>query len=289
LVLGVGAYLLWGVLPLYLVLLQPAGPVEVIIHRILWSLLFCAVLLVFTRQVDATWGVLRRPATLGVLGLAGVLLTINWLVFVWAALTDHLVDAALGYFINPLVSVLLGVVLLGERLRPVQWVALGIASSAVVAIGFTTGAFPWVALTLAFSFGTYGYIEKRVGGRIPAVTTLTVETLVLAPFAVGYVVWSELTQIATFADYGWGHALALAGMGVVTAAPLLLFNAAARRLPLSVLGFVQYLCPVMQFATGVWLFGEPMPPARWFGFAAVWVALVVLSADAVRRSRTNSR
>jgi chloramphenicol-sensitive protein RarD len=285
LILGVGSYLWWGFLPLYLSLMEPTGALELIAHRVLWSLACCLILLVAVRQVDAFTAAVRDGRTLGILAVSGALLTINWLVFVYATLSGQLVDAALGYFINPLVSVALGVVLLGERLRPAQWVAVGIAGTAIVAMTVATGHFPWIGLALAFSFGLYGYVEKRVGARIPALTALTVETLTMTPFAIGYLIWVALAGTQTFLHHGGWHVAAVIGIGAVTVVPLLLFNGAARRLPLSTVGMLQYLCPVMQFITGIAIFHEPMSPARWFGFGAVWVALIVLSADAVVAAR----
>ncbi|MDR2252682.1 MAG: EamA family transporter RarD [Bifidobacteriaceae bacterium] len=285
LVFGIGAYVLWGVLPLYLTLVGRASALEVIAHRIVWTAVLCAGALVLARQ----WAPLRRavgrPKVLGAMALAGVLLTANWLVFVWATLNGHLVDAALGYFINPLFSVLLGVVLLHERLRAAQWTAVGIGALAVVVIAATAGRLPWVALVLPLTFGFYGYVEKLVGRSVPAFTALAVETAVVLPAAVGHLIWLGVTGRGTFVVGMPGHDSALLGLGVATAAPLLLFNAAARRLPLSLLGFLQYLCPVMQFITGLLLFHEPMSGGRWFGFAAVWAALATLTGDALWRSR----
>jgi chloramphenicol-sensitive protein RarD len=266
-------------------LARPAGAVEVIAHRLIWSALMLVVIAAATRQFAALKRAFARPRALAVLSVAGVLLTINWLVFVWAIFHGELVNAALGYFINPLVSVLLGVVFLGERLSVAQWAAVGIGAVAVVVVWLGATSFPWVALALAFSFGLYGYIEKRVGASISAVTSLSVETLVLLPVALGYVVVAGLDGEAAFGRHGAWHMVAMVGLGAVTLAPLLLFNGAARRLPLSVLGLIQYLCPVMQFVTGMVFFHEAMPPARWVGFGVVWVALAVLSADAVWQAR----
>ncbi|MDR0626009.1 MAG: EamA family transporter RarD [Bifidobacteriaceae bacterium] len=285
LILGIGAYVLWGVMPLYLVLTKPAQAVEVIAHRVIWSAWFLAVIAALSGQLRTLGRALVRPRHLAAVSLAGGLLTVNWLTFVWAVFDGQIVVAALGYFINPLVSVLLGVVLLGERLRPAQWAAVGIGAVAVVVVASGTGPFPWVALVLALSFGFYGYIEKRIGGRLSAVVSLSAETLVLLPLALAYVVWLQLGGKGTFASLGFGHASAMVGLGAATLLPLLLFNGAARRLPLSVVGMLQYLAPVGQFATGVVVFGEPMPPARWIGFAIVWLALIILSVDAVHHTR----
>jgi chloramphenicol-sensitive protein RarD len=282
---GVGAYILWGLLPLYFPLLQPAGAVEIIANRVVWSLLFCLLLLWVTRTWGAFLTALRHRRTLGLLSIAAVLLAVNWLVFVFGILTDRVVDAALGYYINPLVTVTLAVVVLRERLRPVQWVALGFGAAAVVVITVGYGQLPWIALTLALSFGFYGLIKNRVGRSVGAVPGLAVETLVLAPLALGYLVWLGATGAGTFATEGVGHALILASSGVVTAIPLLLFNSAARRLPLAMLGLLQYIAPTLQLIIGVLVLGEQMPAARWWGFGLVWVALVILTVDGVRTGR----
>ncbi|VEH28234.1 EamA family transporter RarD [Cellulomonas fimi] len=279
---GVAAYALWGVLPLYFPLLEPAGAVEIIAHRVVWSLLFCLLLLLATRTWPAFVSALRDRRTLGLLALAAVLLAVNWLVFVFGVLTDRVVDAALGYFINPLVTVGLAVLVLRERLRPLQWVALGAGAAAVVVITAGYGQLPWIALTLAASFGCYGLIKNRVGRSVGAVPGLAAETLVLAPLALGYLVTLAATGTGSFAAHGGWHAVALATSGVVTAVPLLLFNTAARRMPLSLLGLLQYLAPVLQLLIGVVVLGERMPVARWWGFGLVWLALVLLGVDGVR-------
>ncbi|GIG35342.1 EamA family transporter RarD [Cellulomonas pakistanensis] len=282
---GTGAYLLWGVLPLYFELLKPSGAVEVVAHRVLWSLIFCAAVLSATRTWRAFRGVLRSRRTMALVAAASVLLAVNWLTFVFAALGGHVVDAALGYFINPLVTVLLAVLVLRERLRRTQWVALGFGVAAVVVITVGLGRLPWVALTLAGSFGVYGLLKNRVGRSVAAAPGLAAETLVLAPMSAGYLIWLGVTGGSTFTATGTWHALALAGTGIATALPLLLFGEAARRLPLSVVGSLQYLAPVLQLLIGVAVLGETMPPARWWGFGLVWVALVLLTIDGVRAQR----
>ena len=287
LVAGVAAYLLWGALPLYFPLLEPADPVEIIAHRVVWSLLLCLVLLLATRTWGAFTALLRDGRVLLPLGVAAVLLAVNWLVFVHGVTTGHVVDAALGYFINPLVTVALAVVVLGERLRAVQWVAVGFGAAAVVVITAGYGRLPWIALVLAGSFGTYGLIKSRLGPRVAALPGLAAETALLTPVAVGYLVWLHVVGAGTFAPDL--HGLALVGTGVLTAVPLLLFNSAARRLPLSTVGLLQYLAPVLQLAIGVLVAGEEMPPARWWGFGLVWVALVVLSVDGLRQARRGAR
>ncbi|WP_199422641.1 EamA family transporter RarD [Actinotalea solisilvae] len=289
LALGLGAYLLWGFLPLYFPLLAPAGPVEIIAHRVVWSLLFCLVLLPLTGGWSAFTRALRDRRMFGTLAGAGALVAVNWLVFVHGVLTGHTVDTALGYYINPLVTVALAVLALGERLRRAQWVALGVGAAAVVVITVGVGRLPWIALTLAVTFGLYGLIKNRVGRTVPAVASLAVETAVLSPVALAYLGWLAATGSAAFGAHGAGHAAALVASGVITAVPLLLFGGAARRLPLSVVGMLQYLAPTLQFLVGVLWFGEEMPLARWVGFGLVWLALVVLTADGLRQTRPFSR
>ncbi|QTE31613.1 EamA family transporter RarD [Pengzhenrongella sicca] len=288
LALGAGAYLLWGVLPLYFPLLAPAGAVEIIGHRVVWSLGFCLLLLTVTRGWSPFRAVFANRRTLGLLGLAAALVAVNWTVYVYGVLSDQVVDTALGYFINPLVTVLLAVFVLGERLRATQWVALGFGAAAVLVITVGYGRLPWIALTLAFSFGTYGLIKNRVGRTVTAVAGLAVETTLLFPLALGYLLWLGATGAGTFGAHGTWHLVALVSTGVVTATPLLMFSSAARRLPLSVVGMLQYIAPTMQFLLGILVFGEHMPVARWWGFALVWVALVILTVDGVRTGRAST-
>ncbi|MGV8977814.1 MAG: EamA family transporter RarD [Cellulomonas sp.] len=284
LVAGVGAYAIWGLLPLYFPLLAPAAAIEIIGHRVVWSLGFCLALLVVTRTWPQYVAALRSRRTLGVLATAAALIAVNWTVYVYAVLADRVVEAALGYFINPLVTVLLAVVVLRERLRTLQWVALGFGAAAVVVIGASNNGVPWISLTLAFTFGTYGLIKNRIGRSIGAITGLAVETTVLFPAALAYLVWLQVRGAAAFGAHGLGHTALLVAAGVITATPLLLFSSAARRIPLSMIGLLQYLTPTMQFLLGVVYFHEHMPTARWVGFALVWVALVVSSVDGLRRA-----
>ena len=289
LLLGLGAYLLWGFLPLYFPLLRPAGPVEIIAHRIVWSLVFCLLVLKVTGSWATYTATLRSRRLLGTLSVAGVLVATNWLTYVFGVLSGHTVDAALGYYINPLVTVALAVVVLGERLRPLQWVALGAAAAAVVVITVGVGRLPWIALTVATTFGLYGLIKNRVGRTVPALASLAVETTVLVPVALAYLVWLQTAGVATFGEHGGWHMAALASAGVVTAVPLLMFGGAARRLPLRVVGMLQYVTPTMQFVVGVAVFHEAMPAARWWGFALVWVALALLTADGLRAGHADYR
>jgi len=282
---AVAAYSLWGFLPLYFRNLAPAGAIEIVAWRIVLSLVFCALLLTVTRGWPALAAVVRSPRTMGIMGIAGALILTNWLVYVWSTLTGHVVEASLGYFINPIVTVLLGVIVLRERLRVAQWVAIGFSAAAVLVLAVNYGRFPWIALVLAFSFGIYGFIKKQVGGRVDAVSGLTVETAWLAPAAgIALGVIAANGELMTGSAGTW-HAVLIGLAGVITAIPLLLFAAAARRLPLVTLGLTQYFAPVLQFLIGVFVFQEDMPIARWIGFALVWVALVILTVDMLRHQR----
>ncbi len=286
---AVAAYVLWGFLPLYFAALAPAGAVEVVAWRVLLSLVFCALLLTVTRGWPALVVILRDRRTMLIMGAAGVFILINWLVYVFAALSGHVVEASLGYFTNPIVTVLLGVIVLRERLRPLQWVAIGFSALAVLVLAVNYGKFPWIALALAFSFGLYGFIKKQVGGRVDAISGLTIETAWLAPVAAVAVVVIALNGGLAMGTAGTGHTVLLLLAGGITAIPLLLFAAAARRLPLVYLGLTQYFAPVIQFLIGVFIFREDMPVARWVGFTLVWVALVVLTIDMLRSNRVARR
>jgi chloramphenicol-sensitive protein RarD len=283
--LAVLAYLVWGFMPLFFLLLAPANALEIVAWRVLFSLVFCAILLTVTRAWPGFLRVLRdRRVTLTLL-VAGILILINWLVYVFATLSHDVVQAALGYFTNPIVTVLLGIFVLRERLRPMQWVSIGISAVAVLVIAIGYGAFPWIALALAFSFGLYGLIKKRVGDRVDAVSGLTIETLWLAPIAILQLVYVGVTSGITIGTVSTLQTVAMLLAGVVTAVPLLLFAGAARRLPLTTIGLTQYLTPIIQFLIGVLLLHEAMPPARFVGFVLVWIALVVLAIDGFRQSR----
>ena len=283
---GIAAYALWGVLPLFLLLLRPATAVEIVAWRIVLSLVFCALLLTVTRGWPALIAILRDRRTTLILGGAGALILVNWLVYVYATLTDHVVEAALGYFTNPIVTVLLGVFVLRERLRVLQWVAIGVSAVAVLVLAINYGEFPFIALALAFSFGCYGLIKKQVGGRVDAVSGLTIETAWLTlPAAIALVVLAG-SGVLTIGTVSPVQTVAILFAGVVTAVPLLLFAAAARRIPLTYLGLTQYFAPLLQFVIGVFVLQEDMPPARWLGFGLVWVALVLLTWDMFRAGRS---
>jgi len=271
--------------PLYFTTLLPAGPWEIVAWRVLLALVFCVIALSVMRGWRAFGRIVRRPRLLGWTAVAGVLIFLNWTVYLLAVLTGHVIEASLGYFINPIVTVLLGVLVLHERLRLAQWIAIGVAVAAVVVIVVGYGQVPWIALGLAFSFGLYGLAKNRVGPSVDALSGLTLETAWLAPVAAGMLVWVSATGAVTVGGYGAGHAVLLSLAGVVTAIPLLFFAAATRRAPLSLVGLLQFLTPILQFLTGVVLFHEDMSLERWIGFALVWVALVVLTADSLRHAR----
>ncbi|GAB3593449.1 EamA family transporter RarD [Angustibacter peucedani] len=283
---GFGAYLLWGVFPLYFHLLRPAGAIEIVVHRVLWTLVVCAVVLAVTREVGWVRTMVRRPRQLTMLAVAASVLALNWGVYVYGVNTGRVVETALGYFINPLVTVLVGVVVLHERLRVAQWVAVGLGAVAVTVLTIGYGHPPWIALVLAVSFATYGLMKKRVGADVGAVASLTTETVLLAPVAVAALVWLEASGRGSFTGHGPGHAVLLASTGVATAVPLLLFAAAARRVPLVMMGLLQFVTPVLQLLCGVLVLHEHVPASRWVGFAIVWAALVVLSADSLRTARS---
>ncbi len=282
---GIGAYVLWGLFPLYWPLLEPAAPVEILGHRIVWSLIFLVALLALTTGFSWVRTLGRRRASL--LGLAAVLVTINWGTFIYAVNSEQVVETSLGYFINPLVTVALAIGVLGERLRRPQLVAVGIAFVAVLVLAVDYGRPPWIALTLAFSFATYGLVKKRVG--VDGVPSLAVETAFLVLPALAYLVWLGAAGEGTFTTEGAGHVLLLMGGGITTAVPLVLFGIAAIRIPLATVGLLQYLAPVMQFLIGVLVYSEPMPASRLVGFVLVWVALMVFTWDALRAARAGAR
>jgi chloramphenicol-sensitive protein RarD len=283
LIFGASAYVLWGTFPLYWTLLEPSGAIEILAHRIVWSLLTMMVILVLTRRVGQFKGLLRDRRKLLLITCAAVVISINWGGYIWGVNNGRVVETSLGYFINPLVTVLMGVLVLGERLRRLQWVAMGVAFVAVAVLALDYGRPPWVALLLAFSFGTYGLLKKQAG--VGAVESITLETIVLAPVAAAYIAWLAATGDSSFGTNGAGHALLLTTTGVITAVPLMLFGAAAIRVSMVSLGLLQYLAPIIQFALGLLVFHEPMPASRWIGFGLVWLALVLFTVEAVNHRR----
>ncbi|MFF0744593.1 EamA family transporter RarD [Streptomyces sp. NPDC004111] len=284
---GIGAYGMWGAVPLFWPLLKPAGAIEILAHRMVWSLVVVVVALLVVRR----WGWIRellgQPRKLGLIALAATVISVNWALYIWSVNTGHVVEASLGYFINPLVTIAMGVLLLGERMRPVQWAAVGVGAAAVVVLAVGYGQPPWISLVLAFSFATYGLLKKKV--NLGGLESLAAETAIQFLPALGYLVWLGAAGSSAFGAHGTGHAALLAATGLVTAVPLVCFGAAAIRVPLSTLGLLQYLAPVFQFLLGIVYFHEAMPPERWAGFGLVWLALSLLTWDALRTARKGRR
>jgi chloramphenicol-sensitive protein RarD len=285
---AVSAYLLWGIFPLYFVALAPTRPLEILGWRIILSLLLCVVILTVQGSLTATLALLRDRKTAILTAAAGVFIAINWGVFVFATQTGHVVDAALGYFINPLVTALLGVLVLRESLRRLQWVALALGGLAVVVLIVAYGQFPVIALSLAFSFGLYGLVKKLLG-QMGALQGLTLESLWVTPLALALLWWEAGRGGLDMGAIGSAHTVLLLLAGAVTTAPLLLFAAATRRLPLSTVGFIQYMNPVLQAIVGIVILSEPMPPERWWGFAIVVIALAIFALDSAKTLRNRSR
>jgi chloramphenicol-sensitive protein RarD len=284
---GFLAYTCWGFFPLYWKLLEPARPLEILAHRIVWSAAFVTLLLLAMRNWRFLGPLVRRPRTLAGIVVAAVVISVNWGMYIYGVNTGHVVETSLGYFINPLVTVLLGVVVLRERLRPAQWAALGTGAVAVAVLTAGYGRLPWIALTLACSFGLYGLTKKRLA--LPAAEGLFVESLALTGPALAYLGWLAAHHRSTFGHVSAAQTVLLVLAGAVTAVPLLLFAGAANRIPLSALGLLQYLTPSLQLACGILVYHEPMPPARLAGFALVWAALAAFTWDGVRHVRRQSR
>ncbi|MEU1402545.1 EamA family transporter RarD [Streptomyces sp. NPDC005728] len=280
---GFAAYGMWGLVPLFWPLLKPAEATEILAHRMVWSLAFVAAALLVVRRWAWAGELLRQPRRLALIALAAAVITVNWGIYIWAVNSGHVVEASLGYFINPLVTIAMGVLLLKERLRPVQWAAVGVGLTAVVVLAVGSGRLPWISLTLAFSFATYGLIKKKVA--LGGIESLAAETAIQFLPALGYLLWLTAHGDSTFTTGSAGHSVLLASTGLITALPLVCFGAAAIRVPLSTLGLLQYMAPVFQFLLGILYFHEAMPAERWAGFSLVWLALVLLSWDALRAAR----
>lgn len=282
---GLLAYGIWGIFPLYFHALKPAGAWEILSHRILWTLALCALVLLARRDLAWTRALVQRPRLALGIAAAALLIAVNWVVYVAAVLGGRTTEASLGYFLNPLVTVALGVLVLRERLRTLQWAAVAIGAVAGIYLSVAGGSVPWIALTLAFSFATYGLVKKKVGATLDAMHSLAAETAVLAPVAAVMLTVLTARGDTTFTTAGSGHTALLVLAGVATATPLLFFAAAARRIPLVLIGLLQFLTPVLQLLCAVLLLGEHLSTARWIGFGIVWLALAVLTVDAVRATR----
>ena len=281
------AYALWGVFPVYFKALRPAGPFEILAHRVVWSVVFVALVLCVARRWRALASLRHERRKLAGIGLAAAFIAVNWGVYIYGVNSNHVVETSLGYFINPLVTVLLGVLALHERLRSAQWVAVGIGAVAVVVLTIDYGRLPWIALALAFSFGMYGFVKKRLG--LPATDGLFLESSALFLPALAYLIVLGAQGHSTLGHGSAWHTVGLALTGVATAVPLLLFAGAANRLTLTALGMVQYLAPTLQLLIGIAIYHEPMPAARWAGFALVWLALVIFTWDVLRIGNARRR
>ena len=282
LLFGVSAYVLWGAFPLYWPLLEPASALEIVSHRAVWTLVFCLIILAITKSLRATITTLKRPRLAAKLFLTTVLISINWLVYIWATNNGHVVEASLGYYINPLIIIGFGVILLKEKMRVLQWCAVGIASVGVLVLTIDYGRLPWVALALAISWGSYGLVKKQLG--LGALEGLAIETLIASLPYLLYLLYIGNKGTGQF-GHGVGITILLVSAGAITAIPLLLFNGSTTRLPLTVIGLLQYITPTIQFSIGVWVRHEDMPTARWVGFFIIWIALTTLALDLVRSSR----
>jgi len=279
---GVSAYVLWGLFPLYWPLLEPSGAFEIVGNRAVWSLVFCIIALTATKAIKPAIVTMRRPKVFVKLLAATFLISINWIVYIWANNNGHLVEASLGYYINPIIIIAIGIILLKEKMRKLQWASVSIAALGVLVLTIDYGRLPWVALALAMSWGTYGFIKKQLG--LGALEGLGIETAISAPFYLAYLTWIGSHGTGHF-GHGVGLTLLLIGSGVITAVPLLLFNGAGNRLPYTIIGLLQFITPTLQFSIGVWVRHEAMPTARWAGFLIIWAALVLLATDLIRSSR----
>jgi chloramphenicol-sensitive protein RarD len=282
LLFGVSAYSLWGLFPIYWPLLEPANPVEIVSHRAVWTLVFCFIVLWITKALKSTLSLLKRPKIVAGLFLGSILISINWIIYIYAATSGHVVEASLGYYINPIVVIATGVLILKEKMRPLQWVSVGVATLGVAVLTVDYGRLPWIALGLAFSWGGYGLVKKQLG--LGALEGLSIETLISSGAYLAYLIWLGNQGEGQF-GVSWKITLLFIGGGAITAIPLLLFNGATNRLPLTLIGLLQYITPTIQFSIGVWYFNEDMPAARWIGFVIIWIALVALALDLVKSGR----
>ena len=285
LLFGVSAYGIWGLFPLYWPLLKPSGPVEIVAHRSVWTLLVCFIALALLHQLTPTLKLMKNAKTFFKLALTSLLISINWLVYIWGVNHGHVVECALGYYINPLIIIAFGVLLLKEKMRRLQWLSVGIAVVGVLVLTIDYGRPPWIALALALSWGSYGVIKKQLA--IPALQGLTIETLISLPFYGGYLLLLA-NQGKSHFGHGVGLTLLLVGAGVVTAIPLLLFNGSGNRLPFTIIGLLQYITPTLQFLIGVVVRHEKMSVASWIGFFIIWGALITLGIDLLRSSSSGN-
>ena len=287
LLLSTITYGIWGTLPIYFVLMDPASPLEIVMARVLFSLVFCALLLPIMKLTTPFWQVLKNKRAMLMLSAAALVIGVNWFMYVMASTSGHTIDASLGYFINPLMSVTLGVVFLKERLRPAQWVAIGLSAIAVLIMSLMFGQIPWIGLTLAVSFAVYSMLKNMMGESIPPVVSLSLETLVLGPIALVFVLVMYAQGTLTMFNHGVSHFWLLASTGVMTAVPLIIFARSAQLLPLTAMGMIQYLGPTIQFFVALYVMHDEIGPDKWIGLSIIWVALIIFTVDAVRASRTS--
>jgi len=276
---GASSYILWGLFPLYWPLVKPANPLEIVSHRAVWSLVFCLIALYFAKQFRTTFDMFRTPGVVLRFALSSALISVNWITYIWAVNHQHIVEASLGYYMQPIILVSLGVLAFKEKMRRTQWWAFGIATVGVIVLTLDFGRPPWVSFLLAGSWGSYSLVKKKL--NLGALQGLAIETFISLPFYGGYLIYLALHGTGQF-----GNSVKLTtlfiGAGVVTAVPLLLFNGATTRLPFTMIGLLQYLTPTIQFALAVWLRHEPMPGARWIGFVFIWIALIILGRDLIK-------
>jgi chloramphenicol-sensitive protein RarD len=276
---GASSYILWGLFPLYWPLVKPANPLEIVSHRAVWSLVFCLIALYFAKQFRTTFDMFRTPGVVLRFALSSALISVNWITYIWAVNHQHIVEASLGYYMQPIILVSLGVLAFKEKMRRTQWWAFGIATVGVIVLTLDFGRPPWVSFLLAGSWGSYSLVKKKL--NLGALQGLAIETFISLPFYGGYLVYLALHGTGQFGNSVKLTTL-LIGAGVVTAVPLLLFNGATTRLPFTMIGLLQYLTPTIQFALAVWLRHEPMPGARWIGFVFIWIALIILGRDLIK-------
>lgn len=274
---------MWGAFPLYWPLLQPANPMEIVSHRAVWSLFFCLIALGLGKQLKSTYALLKNPRVFIRLLLAAALISVNWIVYIWGVNNGHVVECALGYYINPLIIISFGVIMLREKMRKLQWTAVGFGALGVIVLTIDYGRLPWIALALAISWGSYGLVKKQL--NLGALEGLAIETLLSLPIYGGYLIFIGLNGTGQLGS-SLGLSLLLIGGGVVTAIPLLLFNGSTTRLPFTIIGLLQYITPTIQFSIGVWVRHEAMPTARWIGFLIIWAALITLAIDLLKSGRT---
>ncbi|NBU57383.1 MAG: EamA family transporter RarD [Actinobacteria bacterium] len=283
LLFGISSYVIWGLLPLYWPLLQPANSLEIVAHRAVWTLVFCLIVLALTKQIYSTLQVVKNPKVMLVLLLSTILISINWITYIWAVNHKQVVEAALGYYISPLVIIAFGIIILREKMQPLQWFSVAVGAVGVLVLTIDYGRFPWIAIAIALSWGSYGLVKKKL--NLGALDGLAIETLIsLLPYA-GYLIYLGKQGTGQFGQSP-GLTLLLMSAGAVTAIPLLLFNGCATRLPYSTIGLLQYITPTILFSIGVWVRHEDMPTARWIGFFLIWCALIALGIELVRSSRT---